>query len=362
MVLPWSTEWPGGHTNSGATRQEHQDGDVLTVICESPGTLRAEDRATPVPAEGEVLLRVRRVGVCGTDLHIFAGRQPYLTYPRVMGHELSGIVEQAPRGGRLAVGDPVYVMPYLSCGRCVACRVGRTNCCVNLQVLGVHRDGAFTEYLCVPEPFVHRADGVTLDQAAMVEFLAIGAHAVRRARVQAGQRVLVVGAGPIGMGAMIFSRLRGATVVALDARADRLAFCARRLGAEGCVAVGEGDVEALAALTSDEFFDVVVDATGQAAAMQRGFGFVAHAGTYVLVSIVPGDITFNDPEFHKRETTLLGSRNATNEDFDTVLQAMRDGRIPAGLNTHRMALADVPARFPALLDPNAGVVKAIVEC
>lgn len=335
---------------------------MLTVVCETPGRLRAEDRPVPVPAGGEVLLRVKRVGVCGTDLHIFAGRQPYLNYPRVMGHELSGTVAEAPRGSRLAAGDTVYVMPYLSCGHCVACRVGRTNCCVHLQVLGVHRDGAFTEYLCVPEPFVHKAEGVTLDQAAMVEFLAIGAHAVRRAQVRAGQRVLVVGAGPIGMGAMIFSRLLGATVVALDARADRLAFCARRLGTAGCVAVSADDVEQLAALSSNEFFDVVFDATGNAAAMERGFRFVAHAGTYVLVSIVSADITFSDPEFHKRETTLLGSRNATIEDFETVLQAMREGRIPDGLNTHRMALADVPASFPALLDPNAGVVKALIEC
>ena len=335
---------------------------MLTVICDSPGTLRAEQRAMPVPADGEVLLRVQRVGICGTDLHIFAGRQPYLHYPRVMGHELSGSVAEAPRGSRLAAGDPVLVMPYLSCGRCVACRVDRSNCCVQLQVLGVHRDGAFTEYLCVPEPFVHKAEGVTLDQAAMVEFLAIGAHAVRRAQVRPGQRALVVGAGPIGMGAMIFAQLRGATVVALDARADRLAFCEQQLGAAGCVRVGGDDVEQLAALSSNEFFDVVFDATGNAAAMERGFRFVAHAGTYVLVSIVSADIRFSDPEFHKRETSLLGSRNATLEDFETVLHAMREGRIPAGLNTHRMALAEVPARFSALLDPNAGVVKAIVEC
>ncbi len=335
---------------------------MLTVICDTPGKLSAENRPTPVPAEGEVLLRVKRVGVCGTDLHIFAGRQPYLNYPRVMGHEVSGIVAEAPPGSRLVAGDTVYVMPYLSCGHCVACRVGRSNCCVHLQVLGVHRDGAFTEYLCVPEPFVHKAQGVSLDQAAMVEFLAIGAHAVRRAQVRAGQRVLVVGAGPIGMGAMIFSRLNGATVVALDTRSDRLAFCAQRLGTAGCVTVGADDVEQLAALSSNEFFDVVFDATGNAAAMERGFRFVAHAGTYVLVSIVSADITFSDPEFHKRETTLLGSRNATTEDFETVLQAMREGRIPDGLNTHRMTLADVPAGFAALLDPNAGVVKALIDC
>jgi 2-desacetyl-2-hydroxyethyl bacteriochlorophyllide A dehydrogenase len=335
---------------------------VLTIICDKPGTLRAEDRPIPIPAEGEVLLRVKRVGICGTDLHIFAGRQPYLNYPRVMGHELSGIVAAAPSGGRLAEGDMVYVLPYLSCGRCVACRVGRNNCCVNLQVLGVHRDGAFTEYLSVHQQFVHKAEGVSLDQAAMVEFLAIGAHAVRRAQVHAGQRVLVVGAGPIGMGAMIFCKLRGATVVTLDSRADRLAFCTQRLGTAASVTLGAGDVDQLAALSSNEFFDVVFDATGNAAAMERGFRFVAHAGTYVLISIVSADIRFNDAEFHKRETTLLGSRNATTADFETVLQAMREGRIPDGLNNHRMALGDLPASFPALLDPNAGVVKAIVEC
>lgn len=335
---------------------------MLTIVCESPGTLRAEERPIPIPAEGEVLLRVKRVGICGTDLHIFAGRQPYLNYPRVMGHELSGTVVEAPRGSRLAKDDIVYVMPYLSCGRCVACRLGRTNCCVNLQVLGVHRDGAFTEYVSVPEAVVHKAHGVTLDEAAMIEFLAIGAHAVRRAQVRPGQRVLVVGAGPIGMGAMIFSKLRGATVVALDSRTDRLAFCAQRLGTAAGVTLGAGDVEELAALSANEFYDVVFDATGNAAAMERGFRFVAHAGTYVLVSIVSADIRFNDPEFHKRETTLLGSRNATSEDFETVLHAMREGQVPAGLNTHRMTLADVPASFPALLDPSAGVVKAIVEC
>ena len=123
-----------------------------------------------------------------------------------MGHELSGLVEQADADSGLAAGDAVYVMPYLSCGSCVACRQGKTNCCVRIQVLGVHRDGAFTEYLCVPRPFVHKAEGITLDQAAMLEFLAIGAHAVRRGDVGAGQRVLVVGAGPIGLATAVFAQ------------------------------------------------------------------------------------------------------------------------------------------------------------
>ena len=336
---------------------------MLTVICETPGTLRAEDRPMPLRADDEVLLRVKRVGVCGTDLHIFTGNQPYLSYPRVMGHELSGIVEKAPADSPLARGDAVYVMPYLSCGKCIACRQGRTNCCVNIQVLGVHRDGAFTEYLTVPQAFVHKAEGVSLDQAAMVEFLAIGAHAVRRADVKAGQRVLVVGAGPIGMAAMIFAKLRGAQVTALDTRRDRLDFCTTQLAMAASVQIADDDEQQLAALTDNEFFDVVFDATGNPKAMERGFKFVAHAGTYVLISVVGASISFSDPEFHKRETTLLGSRNATTEDFETVLAAMRAGKIPdAALNTHRLALADVPADFKNLLDPARGVVKAIVEC
>ncbi|MFT0173200.1 zinc-binding alcohol dehydrogenase family protein [Paraburkholderia mimosarum] len=336
---------------------------MLSVICESPGVLRAEERDLPARGDGEVLMRVSRVGICGTDLHIFTGNQPYLQYPRVMGHELSAVVVEADPDSGLAAGDGVYVMPYLSCGHCVACRQGKTNCCVNIQVLGVHRDGALTEYLSVPAQFVHKAQGVSLDQAAMLEFLAIGAHAVRRADVSRGQRVLVVGAGPIGMAAMIFARLRGATVVCLDTRADRLEFCKSQLGVDAAVAVGPDDVAQLASLTDGEFFDAVFDATGNIDAMNRGFAFVAHGGKYTLISIVPGQVTFSDPEFHKRETTLLASRNATAADFETVLEAMRAGRIPdQALNTHRMRLDEVPDAFPRLLEPGQTVVKALVEC
>ncbi len=335
---------------------------MLTVICDTPGTLLAQQRPRPARLPGEVLLRVKRVGVCGTDMHIFSGKQPYLSYPRVMGHELSGLVEEADAGSGLAAGDAVFVMPYLSCGQCIACRQGKTNCCVAIQVLGVHRDGAFTEYLSVPTQFVHKAVGVSLDQAAMLEFLAIGAHAVRRGQVRAGERVLVAGAGPIGLAAMLFSKLRGAEVVALDGRQDRLDFAKKELSIAAAVPVGEGDERELSRLSGGEHFDVVFDATGNAGAMERGFRFIAHGGRYVLVSIVQGEIRFSDPEFHKREATLLSSRNATDEDFDTVLEAMRAGLVPdRALATHRMALADVPSQFATLLDPGRGV-KALVEC
>lgn len=335
---------------------------MLTVICESPGVLTAADRPAPERGADEVLVRIRRIGVCGTDLHIFEGNQPYLSYPRVMGHELAGIAEAVPEGSAIRPGEIVYIIPYLSCGTCNACRAGKTNCCRNIQVLGVHRDGGMADYVSIPQRFVRPAAGLDLDSAAMVEFLAIGAHAVRRSQARAGQRGLVVGAGPIGIAVALFARLRGVEVTMLDARQDRLDFCAGSLGLDRTVTVGPDDAAKLAAITEGDMFDLVFDATGSARAMERGFGFVAHGGTYVLVSIVSGAIAFSDPEFHKRETTLLGSRNATEEDFETVVEALREGRIPAArLATHRLALAEAPAAFPGLLDPAAGVVKALIE-
>jgi 2-desacetyl-2-hydroxyethyl bacteriochlorophyllide A dehydrogenase len=334
---------------------------VLAVVCERPGLLKAVDRPEPIRGRDEILVRIARVGVCGTDLHIFSGNQPYLSYPRIMGHELAGVAEEVPEGSTVRVGETVFVIPYLSCGHCAACRKGRTNCCQRIEVLGVHRDGGMVERLSVPERFVCSAAGLDVDQAAMVEFLAIGAHAVRRSGVGPGDRTLVVGAGPIGIAVALFARRRGAAVVLLDQREDRLRFCATRLGFDATVTAGEGDIARLSAETDGDFFDAVFDATGSPAAMERGFGFVAQGGTYVLVSIVASTITFSDPEFHKRETTLLGSRNATREDFDTVIEAMRAGEIPTdALATHRLNLGDAPSVFPTLLDPTAGVVKALV--
>ncbi|WP_018151019.1 zinc-binding alcohol dehydrogenase family protein [Leeia oryzae] len=336
---------------------------MKAIVCDHPGQLRVVELPIPENKPGNVLLRIRRVGVCGTDMHIYKGTQPFLSYPRVMGHELAGEVVEAPADSGLVPGDAVFVMPYLSCGKCIACRKGKTNCCSNIQVLGVHCDGGMAEYLSLPAGYVFRAEGITLDQAAMIEFLAIGAHAVKRGDVKAGQRILVVGAGPIGMAVMLFSRLAGADVTALDMREDRLEVCSSVLGVNHVVAVGEDDKALLAVYSDDEFFDVVFDATGNIHAMKRGLEFVAQGGNYVLVSIVQDTISFFDPEFHKRETSLLGSRNATIADFEFVLDTMRAGRIPTALlNTHRASLEDFPAVLGDWMNPDHGVIKAIVEC
>lgn len=335
---------------------------MRTLICDQPGQLSLVDRPEPVRQPGEVMIRVRRIGVCGTDFHIFHGSHPYLRYPRVMGHELSGEVVEAPAESALRPGQPVYVVPYLSCGHCRACRKGLTNCCRSISVLGVHQDGGMAELLSVPERNVVAVEGIDLDAAAMVEFLAIGAHGIRRGAVSEADQVLVVGAGPIGLSAMIFARARGAHVTALDTRQDRLDFARDRIGVQATATVSPDLVEELSAATAGEFFDVVVDATGNAASIQGGLRFVGHGGRFVLLSVVPDDLVFSDPELHKRETTLLASRNALPQDFAEVVSVMRAGGVPVqALNTHRASLADAQSEFPRWMTPQAGVIKAIIE-
>jgi 2-desacetyl-2-hydroxyethyl bacteriochlorophyllide A dehydrogenase len=335
---------------------------VKAVICEEPGKLAVVDRPRPEPKQDEVLVRIRRVGICGTDFHIFGGKHPYLEYPRVMGHELSGTVELAPAGSGLSPGQDVYIVPYLSCGQCAACRKGITNACRNIRVLGVHCDGGMAEYLSLPEQNVIPTGPTSLDDAAMTEFLAIGAHGIKRGSVTPADRVLVVGSGPIGMSAIIFAKARGAEVTVMDMREDRLAFTVDRLGADRTLLADDSAERKVQELTSGDGFDVVVDATGNTNAMQRGFGFLGHGGRYVLISVVRDNITFSDPEFHKREATLLASRNAQPDDFAEVVRQMQAGKVPTrALNTHRAPLADAPSLFRDWLRPEAGVIKAILE-
>jgi len=332
------------------------------LLCESPGRLRLVERPVPQRAPGEALVRIRRAGVCGTDLHIFDGTQPYFSYPRIIGHELAGEIEACDPASGFRPGQRVAIMPYRACGACVACRRGKSNCCQKLNVLGVHSDGGMADYVCLPAHNLVDASGVSLDEAAMAEFLAIGAHAARRGAPGAGQRVLVVGAGPIGIACMIFAGLRGAEVTALDTRQDRLDFCARHVGVDQSVRAGDAARAQMQAMTGGDFYDCVFDCTGDAKAMNAGFDLVAHGGAYVLVSIVRDLISFSDPEFHKRETTLLSSRNATREDFDTVFAALRAGRIPTpALNTHRASLEQAADLFALWIAPASGVIKAIIE-
>ena len=333
---------------------------MKTLVCEKPFSLQLDDQPRPERKPGEALIRIRRVGLCGPDFHIFSGNQPFLSYPRVMGHELAGEVFEVDAGSRLAVGELVTINPYLPCGHCIACRKSKPNACVNIRVMGVHIDGGMTEYVAVPEKAVVPVPGLTPDQAAMVEFLAIGAHAVRRGQVTGEDRVLVVGAGPIGIATALFAQLAGGDVSLIDTNTGRLDYARTAVGIEQTALVGDGLEDWLKAQTDGEGFDAVFDATGSARAIEQGFKYVAHGGRYVLVSVVKDTISFADPEFHKREMTLIGSRNATRHDFQLVIDLIRDGAIPtAALQTHAFALEDLPRVVPELMADPGRVLKAI---
>ena len=335
---------------------------MRVVVCQAPFTVRIADLPEPKAGEKELLVRIRRVGLCGTDFHIFAGRHPFLSYPRVMGHELAGEIENAPKSSPFRKGQIVAINPYLDCGVCLACRRGKPNACANIRVLGVHVDGGMCDLIAVPERAVIDATGLTLDQAAMLEFLAIGAHAVGRARLAPGDRVLVVGAGPIGIATSLFARLDGATITLADTRQSRLDYASAHLGLDQTVAAGPELAAILAELTGGEMFDIVFDATGSLAAMAQSLAFVAHGGTLVLVGVAQGDLVYADPEFHKRETTLLASRNALARDFKRVIAAMRAGDIPShALHTHSLLAEELPERIPLLIAEADNVLKAIAH-
>jgi 2-desacetyl-2-hydroxyethyl bacteriochlorophyllide A dehydrogenase len=339
---------------------------VKTIILEQPGLLRLEDTPTPDgPGAGMALVRVRRVGICGTDLHAFRGEQPFFQYPRILGHELGvEVLALGPSAAtsEVAVGDWCCVNPYLHCGQCSACRRGKTNCCERIQVLGVHIDGGMRECISVPLANLHKAAQLSLDQLALVEMLCIGAHAVRRAQLAPADDVLVVGAGPIGLGVMRFAQLAGANVLGMEVSAARHAFGRRQLGVTHWID-GRGDpVPEIRAALGGSLPTAVFDATGNATSMEQAFNYVEHGGKLVFVGLHRGDVTFHDADFHRRELTLFGSRNATAEDFAAVIAVLEAGKIDlAPWISQRVAPEELPAALPGWLNPARDFVKAMLD-
>ena len=334
---------------------------VDALVCLSPGRVQLEQRPAPSRGPGHALVRPRRIGICGTDYHIFEGKHPFLQYPRVMGHELAVEVVEAPSETGFKPGEICVVNPYLSCGQCVACSKGKPNCCTKISVLGVHQDGGMQQLISIPASNLVRANGLTADECATVEFLAIGAHAVRRGAVSPQDKVLVVGAGPIGLGAALFAKLSGAPVAVLDIDPERAGAAEAIAGVKSIVLTGDVQ-QSVAAFAGDTGFDVVFDATGNRTSMEKGFDFVNHGGRYVLVSVVKDPITFSDPDFHRKEMTLLGSRNATFADFDTVISAIRERKVPIDkLITHRTSLAAAADKLPVWAKQKSGLIKALIE-
>lgn len=336
---------------------------MKTLICIKPGEFEYAITDPPQPQSGYSIIKIKRIGICGTDLHAFEGTQPYFNYPRILGHELSGELISVDGAPGFEVGEAVTFIPYFNCGECIACRNGKQNACENIKVCGVHQDGGMAEYYSVPSYSLIHGEGLSYDELALIEPLAIGAHGIRRAGVKKDEFVLVIGAGPIGLGTMEFARIAGAKVIALDVNNERLKFCKEKLQVPYLINAMDADVtDQLKFITNNDMPTVVIDATGNLRAISIAFQYMSHGARYVLIGLQKGEICFSHPEFHKREATLMSSRNATREDFEHVIASMKRKEIdPTTYITHRVSFDQIKDEFEGWLNPANGVIKAMVE-
>lgn len=339
---------------------------MKAIVLEQPRQFKQiEIDAPPGPNAGEALVRVHRVGICGTDISGYLGKFPFYSYPRIPGHELGVEVLEVGAGVmHVRPGDHCSVEPYVNCQECFACRRGNGNCCQKLQVLGVHTDGGLRIRFIVPARKLHTSGKLAMEQLALVETLAIGCHAVSRAAPQAGEHLLVIGAGPIGLSVIEFAKLAGTRTTVMDMNQQRLDFCQHTMGVERVVRFeGDGsELETLREITDGVLPTVVIDATGNSRSMSGAVNYVAHTGKLVFVGITTDEISFPHPLVHAREMTLLASRNALPADFDRIIQLIEDGQIDTQpWITHRSPMDEMIGNFPSYTKPETGVVKAIVE-
>jgi alcohol dehydrogenase len=318
------------------------------------------------PGPGQARVRVHRMGVCGTDIACYLGKFPYFEFPRIPGHELGVEVLEIGSGvEHLQPGMRCCVEPYLNCGKCDACVRGHTNCCEYNQTYGVMCDGGLTDQVILPANKLHPVGSLSYSQAALVETLAIGCHAVDRGAPKEGENILVIGAGPIGLSAIEFAKLSGANVIVADVNQARLDFVKSAMGVQHtvCFQGNETDEAAVRLCGGGRLADVIIDATGNHHSMVRAFEFAAFTGRIVYVGITQNKLEFaHSPIFHRRELTLMGSRNALSKDFTRIIDLIQKGTIDTRpWMTHQADFDDVPKVFDTWLDPESRVIKAVIK-
>ena len=340
---------------------------MKAIQLEQPKAFRLIDLPEPPPpGPGDAVVRVFRVGVCGTDYSGYLGKMPFFSYPRIPGHELGVEVVAVGEGVTgVKVGDKAAVEPYINCQRCYSCTRGHTNCCENHQTLGVHIDGGLRPLFTVPARKLHVSTKLSYEQLALVETLGIGLHAINRANPKADETVFVIGAGPIGLSVIEFAKIAGARVVVMDLNERRLAFAREKMGVTDTIlstGVLDTDVKTFTEVTGGKLGNVVVDATGSARSMVSAYNFVGFTGRLVWVGITQDALSFTQPLMHRREMTFLASRNALAHEFTRIIRLIEGGVIDTRpWVTHRAPMADLIGVFPTWLKPETGVVKAMVE-
>lgn len=337
---------------------------MKAIILNKPGEFESIYKEYPgKPGAGEVVLKVRSLSICGTDLHAYKGEQPFFTYPRILGHEIAAeVVEVGDQVTHLNVGDLCAVEPYRNAVIDQAVKRGKITCGSKLTVLGVHEDGGMQEYITYSADKVHKALGLSLDQIAVVEPLAIGSRAVERAEVTPKDIVLVAGVGPIGIAVITMARLKGAKIIALDINEGRLAFVKKKFPEIDPVILSDNIINDLKDLLNGDLPTVVIDATGNSVSMLKTFEYVAAGGTIVFVGLFQGDIVFNDPYFHSKELTLKATRAAKSDDFKKVIRLLKSGMVNIdGYISHRIKFDFMAKNFTRLYLPEENVIKAIIE-
>jgi len=328
-----------------------------TVTLEQPGRFAHSGTTPPeAPGPGEVLVRVLMVGVCGTDLHAFEGTQPFFSYPRILGHELAVEVIEAGEGveGFLS-GDRCAVNPYMTCGSCAACSRGRSNCCAKMCVIGVHTDGGMRERIVLPAKQMYKCEKLPSVQIPLVETLGVGIHAVGRSAAMAGDRAIVVGAGPIGLSVIEFLRLAGADIGVVEKMPERLEFAARH---NRLSRYYPSQNEA----RQEEPSMLVFDCTGDRGSMEQSIQLLEQGGKLIFVGLINDHISLFDPDLHRREATILASRNSTPPEHHRVLDLMESGKIDVSpWPTECAPRSIMHERFPAWLHREAGIVKAVID-
>tara|TARA_B110000037_G_scaffold192394_1_gene226579 strand:+ start:456 stop:1466 length:1011 start_codon:yes stop_codon:yes gene_type:complete len=333
--------------------------DTLRLVV--PGVIELIETDEPrSPESGEVVVRVCHVGLCGTDIHAYAGRQPFFTYPRILGHELGVVVEEVGSDvSGLAVGDRCAVEPYLAEPGDRAYEKGKTNCSASTQCLGVHVDGGMRERIVLPAKLLHLSQKLDTRSLALVETLGIGCHAVERARLEEGESVVVVGAGPIGLTVVQFAVLSGVRVTVMDMSEDRLESCKSLFPSVETLKIGV-DEDAKRGFRVRP--DCVFDCTGNQQSMERSIALPAHGGRVVLVGICREMICFNDPDFHTRELSIIGSRNSTAKDFKFIIDKMETGEIdPSSWITHECRSGEFSGVIDTWLKPDSGLLKGMIS-
>jgi alcohol dehydrogenase len=319
----------------------------------------------PAPGPGDAVVKIHRVGVCGTDYSGYLGKMPFFSYPRIPGHELGvEVVAVGPGVANAKVGDRASIEPYINCQTCYSCTRGYTNCCENHKTLGVHIDGGLQPLFTIPARKLHVSTKLTFEQLALVETLGIGLHAVNRANPKPDETVLVIGAGPIGLSVIEFAKLNGSRIVVMDLNEQRLRFAREKMGvAETILAQGtDADVKTFTDLTNGKLGNVVVDATGSAKSMTAAMNYVGFAGRLVWVGITQDQLAFTQPLMHRREMTFLASRNAKAPEFTHIIRLIEGGMLDTRpWITHRAPFDAMVGEFTTWLKPETGVVKAMVE-